>query len=344
MTNADPLSYTQLSTTQLQLSRVLRGRDFHFDININNRPLTITVATEELPKLPSRVLNLEIHGHPLRLFIGEQVLDYLLPENLDHNALTRLPEELTAAVLQHSLSPVLQALAEGFGVSALFQSLATIEPDLSLPCLGLNITSEAISTRIEVELNDLLISLLDTIPAHQIPQLPDIPFWTTLEMGSTQLPLSDLQELETGDIVFLEQHVKGQQVIVRLNQNTAFLGETTGTQVSILQRFQTMDEHHQEALPEDGMEHHDEVPGETGEASDIGVELNDLPVLLTFEVGQQQLTLNELQGMNVGFIFELDSPIQHPVSVRANGKLIGHCELVQIENRLGARITHLTDE
>ena len=343
MTNAAPLSYARLSTTQLQLSRVLCGRDFHFDLTLNGQPLTITAALEELPLLPSHVLTLEINGHPLRLFIGEQVIDYLLPDNIDHNALTSLPDELTAAALNHSLSPVLQVLAERLGISVLFQGLSTTEPDFSLSCLGLNIVSGTIITRIEVELNDLLISLLNTIPTHQIPQLPDIPFWTTLETGSTQLPLSDLYELETGDIVFLEQHVRGQQVIVRLNRNIAFLGETTGTQVSILQRFQTMDEHHQEASPEDEMEHHDEVSGETGKTFE-GVDLDDLPVLLTFEVGQQQLTLTELQGMNVGFIFELDSPIQHPVSVRANGKLIGHCELVQIENRLGARITHLTDK
>ena len=343
MTSTHPLSYSQLSTTQLQLSRLLCGRNRHFAMTFNEQQLAIEATSEELFLLPSHTLLFEVNGHPLRLFIGAQIVDYLLPGNLDHSALEKLPEDLATAVLHHSLTPVLLSLTERLGISVLFLELMPTEPDTSLPCLGFNVSSSDLSTRIEVELNDLLISLLNVVPAHQMPQLPDIPFWTTLEMGSTQLPLADLELLETGDIVFLDQHVKGQQVIVRVDQDIAFLGETDGTQVSILQRFQIMDEHHQEALPEDDMEHQEEMARDSGEVAS-SVDLNDLPVHLTFEVGQQQMSLTELQGLGVGFIFELDSPIQHPVSVRANGKLIGHCELVQIENRLGARITHLTDE
>ena len=344
MTNPIPLPYIRLTTTQLQLSQLLCSRDIHFGTTINEQAITLTPASDELQSLPPYTLHLEINGHSLRLFIGDQILDYLLPGNLDHNALPKLPEELAAAALHHSVSPILQTFGERLGASAIFQKMTPTEPDLSIPCLGFNVASEAVSTRIEAELNELLISLLNIFPAHQIPQLPDIPFWMTLELGATTLPLDDLYSLETGDIVFLDQHVKGQQVIVRVNENVAFLGETNGTQVSILQGFQTMDEHHQEALPEDELEHHEEMDEETGAESTGDIDLNDLPVNLTFEVGQQKMTLNELQGLGVGFVFELDNPIQQPVSVRANGKLIGHCELVQIENRLGARITHLNDD
>ena len=47
--------------------------------------------------------------------------------------------------------------------------------------------------------------------------------------------------------------------------------------------------------------------------------------------------------MQPGYVFDLDRPIEQPVQIRANGKLIAQCELVQIDNRLGARITTLND-
>ena len=62
---------------------------------------------------------------------------------------------------------------------------------------------------------------------------------------------------------------------------------------------------------------------------------------MIFEVGQQQINMSELNKISIGHIFDLNIPTNNPVKVIVNGKYIADSELVEIENRLGARITKL---
>ncbi len=71
------------------------------------------------------------------------------------------------------------------------------------------------------------------------------------------------------------------------------------------------------------------------------VDLSDMQVELLFELGRQHFTADEILAMQPGYIFDLDRPIEQPVQIRANGKVIAECKLVQIEDRLGAVITGL---
>lgn len=343
--NPQPLALEALSTAQLELSRLLCGRQRHFSTLINDSEAELELCIQPTGDLPAYTFHLELNGQPYRFFAGSTLLDDLLPENLDHHGLQKLPDDLQLAVLTHAMTPSLLPISEQLGISWSLRELAATSEDQLSATLGMNIRLKDISTRIELPVDELLLTILSTIPAHHPRQLPDIPFWAALEMGHTQLPADTLTTIETGDIVFMDQHVKGQQVIVRINQRTAFLGEVNGTGISILRGYQTMDEYGQEQeVPPETMEERQEHDGHEMPADDTRVDLNDLPVTLMFEVGQQQLTLAELQNMQAGYVFELDRPIQQPVNIRANGKLIGHCELVQIENRLGARITHLHDQ
>ena len=71
------------------------------------------------------------------------------------------------------------------------------------------------------------------------------------------------------------------------------------------------------------------------------VSLAELDIELLFEIGTQTLSLEDLQSIEPGYVFELDRPLEQPVRVRANGKVIAECQLVQVNNRLGARIVRI---
>ena len=344
--STEPLAYQTLSTAQFELSRLLCHRQSVFTTEINQSEAELELCHQPADTLPSYTFHLELNGHPYQIYAGDSLLDSLLPGKLDHHGLNKLPDDLRIAVLTHTITPILQPLSERLGISWSLQEVKPTDSTNHPATLGMNIRQNTINTRIELLIDDLLLSILKAIPAHHPQQLPDIPFWATLEKGHTRLPFAELKTLEAGDIVFLDQHINDDQVIVRINQRTAFLGEIADTGVSILQRHQTMDEYeHEQALADAEDGHEQEEPSEMSPAdADVSVDLHDLPVTLMFEVGQQQLTLAELQGIQAGYIFELDRPVQQPVNIRANGKLIGRCELVQIENRLGARITHLHDQ
>jgi type III secretion system YscQ/HrcQ family protein len=70
-----------------------------------------------------------------------------------------------------------------------------------------------------------------------------------------------------------------------------------------------------------------------------GLDVDRLMVKLSFDLGEQMLTLGELRRLRPGEIFDLQRRFDAgPVYVRANGALVGTAELVDIDGRVGARI------
>ncbi|GAB1387144.1 hypothetical protein MASR1M59_22920 [Melaminivora sp.] len=69
--------------------------------------------------------------------------------------------------------------------------------------------------------------------------------------------------------------------------------------------------------------------------------LADLPVRLSFDLGELTLTLAQLQALQPGQALALGRPLAGAVQVRANGVLIGAGELVQIDGQLGVSLSHL---
>ena len=56
------------------------------------------------------------------------------------------------------------------------------------------------------------------------------------------------------------------------------------------------------------------------------------------DLGSAPLTLDALQSLQEGFIFELDVPPAAPVMARINGVAIGQGELIRIGDKLGVRL------
>jgi type III secretion protein Q len=66
--------------------------------------------------------------------------------------------------------------------------------------------------------------------------------------------------------------------------------------------------------------------------------LDDIPVRLTFDVGEREISLGDLKSIQPGYVFNLGRDPRSVVSIRANGRLIGEGELVDIEGRLGVSV------
>jgi type III secretion system YscQ/HrcQ family protein len=71
------------------------------------------------------------------------------------------------------------------------------------------------------------------------------------------------------------------------------------------------------------------------------INVGEIEVQLTFDVGDVTLTLKELEGMREGYTLTTDRPVDEVVNIRANGHLIGRGRLVKVEGRLGVQIEEL---
>ncbi|MCV6005800.1 FliM/FliN family flagellar motor switch protein, partial [Escherichia coli] len=55
----------------------------------------------------------------------------------------------------------------------------------------------------------------------------------------------------------------------------------------------------------------------------------------------QTITLEQLNQLQPGYVFELTQPVSTPVTLRDNGKTKRECELVNVNEHLGVRVLEL---
>ena len=327
-----PLELPAVSPSELQLSRLLCHKHTHYPFTLGQNQCHLVLGSNKYDLEPEYTVNLNVNDQPVHWYINHGLLDQLLPAPLDHNSIRKLPDDLSRAAFQHAFAPIFNLVSQVTGLSLAFidieHSASGNEPKEL--CLNLNIGGTQHKSLLTA--NQFVLEIVSRLPTHKQQQAPDISIWTNLFLGRSILSRQEVSDLSVGDVIFLQQHVTGQQLAVRVNNSTAFVGEAEGTTITLRQRMDLMEEQEEQVSQESAAGH-----------EDPGLDLSELSVELLFEIGNQQFSAREIQNMKPGYVFQLDRPIEQPVSVRANGKLIAQCELVQIDNRLGARITKLGD-
>jgi flagellar motor switch protein FliN len=75
----------------------------------------------------------------------------------------------------------------------------------------------------------------------------------------------------------------------------------------------------------------------------IGLNLNDVQIQLSVELGRTKRTIKEITSYGEGTIIELDKLAGEPVSVFANNVLIAKAEVVVIDENFGIRLVEIID-
>lgn len=85
------------------------------------------------------------------------------------------------------------------------------------------------------------------------------------------------------------------------------------------------------------------MPAEdVGGSGDLSPDLEmilDIPVRLSMEVGNTQISIRELLQLGQGSVIELDRLAGEPLDVLVNGTLIAHGEVVVVNDKFGLRMT-----
>ena len=70
-------------------------------------------------------------------------------------------------------------------------------------------------------------------------------------------------------------------------------------------------------------------------------ELASLKVNISFQAGDTELTVKEVQELNPGMLLPIDGGGNDFIEIRANGKRIGVGELVKVGDKMAVRVTRL---
>jgi flagellar motor switch protein FliN/FliY len=96
------------------------------------------------------------------------------------------------------------------------------------------------------------------------------------------------------------------------------------------------------AAPRAMMEEFGSVPRSNAPVSLDGPNLDvilDIPVSISMEVGNTDITIRNLLQLNQGSVIELDRLAGEPLDVLVNGTLIAHGEVVVVNEKFGIRLT-----
>ena len=84
----------------------------------------------------------------------------------------------------------------------------------------------------------------------------------------------------------------------------------------------------------------DELLDESVPVSDPKLDvILDIPVTLSMEVGNTDISIRNLLQLSQGSVVELDRVAGEPLDVLVNGTLIAHGEVVVVNDRYGIRLT-----
>lgn len=187
-----------------------------------------------------------------------------------------------------------------------------------------------------------LSGMFGEVPPVRTRQWNDLPVKACLEIGRTALTLGDFGKLEKNDIVFLDEcpFRDEKKVIVRLSPTLALKASLKKTTV-IVQGIME-DSMPDDVQVEENMDKEQEETPEADRPQEIEASsIDEINIDLVFELGRKTIPVGDLKTIGPGYTFDLDNDLERPVTIRANGKIIGLGELLQVDDRVGVRVLDL---
>lgn len=181
----------------------------------------------------------------------------------------------------------------------------------------------------------LLVAGLIPPGTPQAPAVLDaasLPVTLRAAIGDTDLDTARLARLRRGDVVLVARPLLGPDQTLMLTVEAGagarlgFRARLDGSTLTLLEAPIAMNSRE---------------PSDPAADDYTPIALDQLPVRLSFDVGGKTMTYGELAAFQIGETLELERPATDYVTVRANGALIGHGHLVEIDGRLGVRIARL---
>jgi len=337
----------RLTRNEAQARNLLAQRAQHRPLDLAGQVWHVSL-TPWLPGAPASapsagdwLVQAEWAGAPFDIHLPASAGAALVAARFPQTDLPPLSGAFAAAALETALEPLIDALqamqrgparleqirrqptetrglAHAFGLS-LHHEAQAIHGALATDALGLMLLAGLVA-RLPVLGNSL-----------ESPAGDHLPLPLRVEIGRSLLAADLLATLTPGDALLLQECWTGQDGELRLLIGGFGLrARWNDSQLTVTQTLTPEGLFMPPSL--DPIE-----PSSTGAA----VAIPDLPVRLSFDLGERMLTLGELRALQVGQALDLGRPLTGIVNVRANGTLIGTGELIEIDSQVGVVIATL---
>lgn len=283
--------------------------------------------------LPESVMALELKlaNQVYQCFLALKDAEILLADYFDGLNLSDLPELLIEAALEKVLGPFQKSIKEQFShwleVKRVFFSEGN---DIHYSERNLNATQLVMG-----EMKCLLYCLMEKSEVRLLTELfgqsrveKDTTVMLNLQpcFGHVALTRKEIISLEIGDVVFFDTcYFEKQQLRLHIENKPAWLVQLSDESITFIKPWsQEMSQ--------------TETPQNVAQES---FDLENVNLVMTFEMPAQQMALAEIQSLDKGYTFDLQADPSDAVCVKANGQEVGVGELVSVGGKLGVRLTRM---
>ncbi|MCS0445889.1 type III secretion system cytoplasmic ring protein SctQ [Vibrio diabolicus] len=312
-----PLTIPKVDSDSIALSNQLCAKQCHFQ-GADGQSVSITVS--QIPSFEGFRLTTLIGGQTIQVDFCRAQLQKWLESTLNATAFESLPNSLQFALLSSQIEPHSEAFKALFGQLPILSQLQPLESSQVQEhtlMLTLNKPNGSLCLWVSEGAN----VLLDALPNSASLQARHLVLPVWLSLGKTHLLLSEFNSLELGDVIFFDDcYIAQQQAIFQVSNQNLWRCQLDDQILHIIEKETNMNDVN---------------------TSEMLTDHQQLPVELTFDIGHQTITLEQLNQLQPGYVFELNQPVSKPVTLRANGKIVGECELVNVNEHLGVRVLEL---
>lgn len=305
--------------------------NFTFSLGDKERSYSLAMCSSEVDMDDYQYgLLVEIDRVPASIWLTEWPFNSQMKNFLAGKKLSQLPVDLRSELIETVLRPLLSAFSFHTNTQVRIISFLKLRPStISTSSLWFKFYDKTTyeESRIVVLMHDKLHPVMSKILSYW-PSRQSDNYWlnqlteTWIEVGKLELSISELNQLESADILLIEPSAERGKACLRLGSGDVF-------QV----RFQG-----QQLILESGVTMMSEVQNQ-----DVITNIADMPIRLTFDLGDLVLPFKDVQSLAQGSVVNLNSPITQAVTIRSLNRVIGIGELIDIEGQLGVKVVKLLE-
>ena len=298
------------------------------------KPFQVKATAWPQKNISSRYIGIVfiIRGLTSVLWLSNWPLSDELKNYAPNGELQKVPKQLQIELLETIFEPVIRFFEQHLDNEIKIQQLVFNTPS----------KSNRYSVKFQLLENNKIITIilvsnikLAPLFLEKIKKLPRLPntAWLThqtrvhFEIASIFLSIEEIKQLTLSDVLFIEKssYFQNHMLFIRIASGERYEAQQTSSNTL---EFQSGDK----VMSESSNNQMKEKPI---------ININDMPIRLSFDLGEESLTFKEITNLQPGYILNLKKPFSNIVKIRSQNQLIGQGEIIDIDSRVGIRITQL---
>lgn len=340
MNDLQPLDLYRQSSQKVEENNLLTSSWLSIAVELNQTETRLFLVPGESNSSQDVTILGTVGDGRFALCFESKGLKNLYPDGIANTSLNELPKPLATALVEVAVRPIIEGLAACFDQRMIVEEFAKTLPQnwhqIDLARSAEESSKPVASLWFNQDAYAVLKSKLESEPRKKhwnaagevrVPVRAIVP-------GHTLQPM-ELAALTPGGAILLPEGTDPN--LVRIHAGVQCHSIATGRMDSgsiVVEQISN------DAMNEQSQAINEDL-ADTTELAEVPVD--GIGVRVDFLIGQTRMTFSDLQSLKPGLTIGLEASMAPAVKILVSGQIVGEGELVQIDDRLGVRITRLVE-